>query len=117
MFIGPLAPPLGELPKAEGVSLLLWYRPKFCNANVGEVVVGARFHPTNGTPSAPVCALGQLPQRGSQGCTKQHFTKAWLLPAPFDAGSGGGYTRNGIFSYSSLVTTSTTVLAMLLNTL
>ena len=31
--------------------------------------------------------------------------------------AGGGYTRNGIFSYSSLVTTSTTVLAMLLNTL
>ena len=34
-----MAPPLGELPKAEGVSLLPWHRPKFSQRQCSSVLI------------------------------------------------------------------------------
>ena len=58
-----------------------------------------------GVMTPPYGALNNILEK--HGCCLHRLMQA----------AGGGYTRNGIYSYSSLVTTSTTVLAKSLNTL
>ncbi len=76
----PLAPPLGELPsasKAEGVPFVGWNQALNTTPPIlpyiGDVKTGGRYYGNRDTPSAPVCALGQLPQRGAKGALNSNL--------------------------------------------
>ena len=69
-LLAPLAPPLGELPsasEAEGVVFVGWYQAPNTTPPTpysGVAKTGEQYHGNGDTPSAPGCALGQLPPAG-----------------------------------------------------